>query len=319
MGVAVRMEGLTKRFEQRGAEVTAVDHLTLEVQEGEIFGFLGPNGAGKTTTIKILLGLIFPNEGSAEVLGRPAGDLEMRRQISYLPESPYFYDYLTGAELLDFYGRLFHIPEKERKERVDHLLELVGLAGDRAKQLKQYSKGMLQRIGIAQALINDPKLLFLDEPTSGLDPVAHIEIRRLIENLRDQGKTVFLSSHQLSDVELVCDRIAILNYGRLVRTGKVSELVTGRDVEVRARVSDTTAERLRQRFPNLRLHDGIAVVNEVPADSVNDVVDIIRAGQGELLSVVPQRQTLEDVFVEAVGMTRRAIGTFNPLSEGART
>src|SRR5919199_6594661 len=231
MAMAIRAEGLTKRFFQRG-EVVAVDHLNLEVAEGEIFGFLGPNGAGKTTTIKMLLGLIFPDEGTAEVLGFPAGAQEMRRLVSYLPENPYFYDHLTGGELLDFYGRLFGLDSSERAKRVDALMELVGLKNDKTKQLKQYSKGMMQRIGIAQALINDPKLLIFDEPTSGLDPVAHIEIRNLIESLRDQGKTVFLSSHQLSDVELVCDRVAILNYGRLVKTGAVDELVQGSRTQI---------------------------------------------------------------------------------------
>src|SRR5829696_1402442 len=233
MATAIDIQGLTKKFMQRG-EVVAVDNLTLQVEEGEIFGFLGPNGAGKTTTIKMLLGLIFPTSGTASVLGRPAGDNEMKRQVSYLPESPYYYDHLTGGELLDFYGRIFKIPKDVRQKKVDELMELVGLKNDKMKQLKQYSKGMMQRIGIAQALINDPKLLIFDEPTSGLDPVAHIEIRNLIESVRQQGKTVFLSSHQLSDVELVCDRICILNYGKLVKLGRVDDLLAEGRTEVTA-------------------------------------------------------------------------------------
>src|SRR2546426_6535299 len=245
MAAAIQIQGLTKKFLQRG-EVVAVDNLTLDVEEGEIFGFLGPNGAGKTTTIKMLLGLIFPTSGTATMLGRPIGDVETRRQVSYLPESPYFYDHLTGGELLEFFGRLFGIEEKARRRKIDELMDLVGLKNDKQKQLKQYSKGMLQRIGIAQALINDPKLLIFDEPTSGLDPVAHIEIRNLIQSLKEKGKTVFLSSHQLSDVERVCDRVAILNFGRLVKTGSVIELVEGSRTEVIARgVSPAGIEKLR--------------------------------------------------------------------------
>src|ERR1051326_2888719 len=233
MAAAIQIQGLTKKYLQRG-EVVAVDNLTLDVEEGEIFGFLGPNGAGKTTTIKMLLGLIFPTSGTATMLGRPIGDVDVRRQVSYLPESPYFYDHLTGGELLDFFGRLFGMDETARRRRVDELMELVGLKNDKQKQLKQYSKGMLQRIGIAQALVNDPKLLIFDEPTSGLDPVAHIEIRKLIESLRTQGKTIFLSSHQLSDVELVCDRISIMNFGKLEKLGRVDDLLAEGRTEITA-------------------------------------------------------------------------------------
>src|SRR5262249_5875492 len=190
MAAAVSIQGLTKKYLDvwNKSEITAVDNLTLDVEEGEIFGFLGPNGAGKTTTIKMLLGLIFPTSGTAAMLGRPIGDVETRRQVSYLPESPYLYAHLTGSEALNLCGRWFGMEENGRRRRVDELMELVGLKNDKQKQLKQYSKGMLQRIGLAQALINDPKLLIFDEPTSGLDPVAHIEIRNLIVSLRDQGK-----------------------------------------------------------------------------------------------------------------------------------
>jgi ABC-2 type transport system ATP-binding protein len=298
MPVAIRAEGLTKRFFQRG-EVVAVDHLNLEVEEGEIFGFLGPNGAGKTTSIKMLLGLIFADEGIAEVLGYPAGAQEMRRQVSYLPENPYFYDHLTGGELLDFYGRLFGLNSVDRAKRVDTLMDLVGLRNDKSKQLKQYSKGMMQRIGIAQALVNDPKLLIFDEPTSGLDPVAHIEIRNLIESLRQQGKTVFLSSHQLSDVELVCDRICILNYGKLVKMGRVDELVAEGRIEIAA--SGVSAE-VCGRLEKLGTVSG---------------VDEIRSAGGMVHSVIPLKRTLEEIFVETVGRADqpgRRIGTMNQLS-----
>lgn len=319
MAVAIRAEGLTKRFFQRG-EVVAVDHLDLEVQTGEIFGFLGPNGAGKTTTIKMLLGLIFPDGGKAEVLGLPAGAQEMRRQVSYLPENPYFYDHLTGGELLDFYGRLFGLPAAERAKRVDSLMDLVGLRNDKAKQLKQYSKGMMQRIGIAQALINDPKLLIFDEPTSGLDPVAHIEIRNLIESLRDQGKTVFLSSHQLSDVELVCDRICILNYGKLVKQGRVDELVAEGRTEITAvSVPAEVTGKLKELTGAVQSDNGRIVVTCTDDELVNGAVDLIRNGKGKIISVIPVKRSLEEIFVETIGLagSHRRIGTMNTLTRDA--
>jgi len=314
MAAAIQIQGLTKKFLQRG-EVVAVDNLTLDVEEGEIFGFLGPNGAGKTTTIKMLLGLIFPTAGTATMLGRPIGDVEARRQISYLPESPYFYDHLTGGELLDFFGRLFGIPDDARRRKVDELMDLVGLKNDKMKQLKQYSKGMLQRIGLAQALVNDPKLLIFDEPTSGLDPVAHIEIRNLIESLRDQGKTVFLSSHQLSDVELVCDRVAILNYGRMVKTGAVVDLVQGSRTEIIAdHVKPEGIEAIRKLSPGMAAANGRLTAHHEDPAAVNQIIDLVRQNGGELVSVVPQRRRLEDIFVETVGIEGRRIGSMNPSS-----
>ena len=317
MALAIRAEGLTKRFFQRG-EVIAVDHLDLEVEEGEIFGFLGPNGAGKTTTIKMLLGLIFPDEGKAEVLGYPAGDQEMRRQVSYLPENADFYDHLTGPELLDFYARLFGVPGSERAKRVDSLMDLVGLRNDKAKQVKQYSKGMKQRIGIAQALVNNPKLLIFDEPTSGLDPVAHIEIRNLIESLRDQGKTVFLSSHQLSDVELVCDRVCILNYGKLVKAGRVDDLVAEGRTEITATgVPPAVKGKLEELAAFASSDNGHLVLTCTDQARINDVVDLIRSAKGEIVSVVPVKRSLEEVFVDTVGLAGtpgRRIGTMNQLT-----
>ena len=317
MGQAIHAQGLTKRFRQRG-EVVAVDKLDLEVQEGEIFGFLGPNGAGKTTTIKMLLGLIFPDEGSATVLGYPAGAQEMRRQVSYLPENPYFYDHLTGGELLDFYGRIFGLDTATRQKRVDDLIALVGLRNDKAKQLKQYSKGMMQRIGIAQALINDPKLLIFDEPTSGLDPVAHIEIRNLIESLRQQGKTIFLSSHQLSDVELVCDRICILNFGKLVKAGRVEDLLAEGRTEIRAtEVGAETRAKLQEAGVELREEGHHTLMTCDDVGLVNRGIDLLRSGGAQLISVLPLKRTLEQIFVETVGMADqpgRRIGTMNELS-----
>lgn len=321
MAHALRMEGLTKKFFQRG-EVIAVDHLTLDVEEGEIFGFLGPNGAGKTTTIKMLLGLIFPDEGTAEVLGFPAGAQEMRRQVSYLPENADFYDHLTGGELLDFYGRLFGMSAKERSERVDMLLDLVGLKNDKSKQIKQYSKGMKQRIGIAQSLVNDPKLLILDEPTSGLDPVAHIEIRNLIESVRQRGKTVFLSSHQLSDVELVCDRISIMKNGKLERLGRVDDLLAeGRTQVTATGVPAEAHPKLSQGGNEVAAENGHVVVTCGDEAGVNAAVDAIRAAKGNIVSVLPLKRSLEEIFVETVGgagTSGRRIGTMNQLTPDAQ-
>ena len=207
MASAIKTENLTKTYSSRSGKVNVVDNLTLDVEEGEIFGFLGPNGAGKTTTIKMLLGISYPTSGKAWVLGKEIGDTEIHKRISYLPEKPYYYEHMTGEEILHFYGKLFNLRDPERSKKVKMLLDKVGLGEAGRKTISQYSKGMQQRIGLAQSLLNDPELLFLDEPTGGLDPIAHIEIRDLILQMRDEGKSVFISSHQLSDVEQICDRV----------------------------------------------------------------------------------------------------------------
>lgn len=300
MAVAIHIEGLTKVFEVGKSQVTAVDHLNLDVNEGEIFGFLGPNGAGKTTTIKMLLGLIFPTAGSATILGKDIGDIQVKREISYLPESPYFYDHLTGRELLDFYGRLFGLSAQVLKQRTDELLELVGLADAGEKSLRQYSKGMMQRIGIAQALINDPKILFLDEPTSGLDAIARIEVRRIIQRLKEQGgKTVFLSSHQLLEVELVCDRVSIMNRGQLVRVGNVEQLLVGSDMEIIGEgIPEEGLARIRALVPDARTQDGRLTAVHSDEEIIGQIIDIVRAHKGHIISLTPQRRTLEDLFVQ---------------------
>ncbi len=303
MGVAVSIEGLTKTYHlfMQKEPVNAVEDLNLEVYEGEIFGFLGPNGAGKTTTIKMLLGLTYPTAGRALVLGKPAGHIDTKNRISYLPESPYFYDYMTGEELLHFFGGLFRLNSATRQQKVEELLKIVGLHADRRKPLTQYSRGMLQRIGIAQALINDPTLLFFDEPTSGLDPIAHMEIRDLILRLRDEGKTVFLSSHQLSDVEMVCDRVAILNRGKLLRVGKLAELLGSGQVEITAEgLDETTVKKLRDIGPCTETTDGCLTLLQPAGQGIGETVDLIRSANGGILSIIPQRQTLEDLFMEVI-------------------
>src|SRR6478735_9329350 len=202
----------------------ALDGLTLSVEPGEVFGFLGPNGAGKTTTLKLLMQLVYPTSGSAAILGRPLGDLGMKRRIGYLPENPYFYDYLTAEELLTYFASLFGYRGQERHVRTARLLDEVGIGAERRMQLRKFSKGMLQRVGIAQALINDPDLVIFDEPMSGLDPLGRRDVRALILRLRDRGCTVFFSSHVLSDAEALCSRVAILARGRLVAAGDLSEM-----------------------------------------------------------------------------------------------
>ncbi|MCX8052513.1 MAG: ABC transporter ATP-binding protein [Armatimonadetes bacterium] len=301
MADAISVRGLTK-FYGGGLKgiVAAVDNISFSVAEGEVFGFIGPNGAGKTTTIKILLGLLFPSAGEAEVLGKPAGDIETKRRISYLPESPYFYEHMTGAEVIDFYCRLFRMNAGLRKTKTTELLKRVGLASDGDRTLRQYSKGMLQRIGIAQALINDPDLLFLDEPTSGLDPIAHKDITELIASLGKQGKTVFLSSHQLGDVETVCDRVAIINRGKIVKIGTLDDLLhAGRTVVTLARPGDGLVEKLKSLAERVSSDGELVRFYVESEDKVHSLLEAAR-GKATLVSVVPQRQTLEDLFVEIV-------------------
>src|SRR4029077_8961407 len=203
----------------------ALDRLTLDVGAGEVFGFLGPNGAGKTTTLKLLMQLVYPTGGGAEILGRPLGDLSVKQRIGYLPENPYFYDHLTAEELLVYFASLFGIRGAERRARASRLLDEVGIGGERRLQLRKFSKGMLQRVGIAQALVNDPELVIFDEPMSGLDPLGRRDVRALILQLRDRGCTVFFSSHVLSDAEALCGRVAILAKGRLIASGRLTEML----------------------------------------------------------------------------------------------
>lgn len=301
MAEAIVVDGLTKVYKgHMGDRVAAVGGVSFHVNEGQIFGFIGPNGAGKTTTIKMLLGLLFPTSGKAHVLGKPAGDIEAKRRISYLPESPYFYEHMSGAEVLDFYCRLFKMGAAARKKRIGELLDQVGLTKDGDRALRQYSKGMLQRVGIAQSLINDPDLLFLDEPTSGLDPIAHKDIQDLIMSLRDQGKTVFLSSHQLSDVETVCDRVAIINRGKIVKMGTMEDLLHGgRTVITFARPAADLGDKAGPLAEEV-VKDGELLRVYVETDeNIYKILDMAR-GQGTLVSVVPQKHTLEDLFVEIV-------------------
>jgi ABC-2 type transport system ATP-binding protein len=307
MAAAITIQGLTKKYVDvwQKQEVVAVNNLNLEVAEGEIFGFLGRNGAGKTTTIKMLLGLVFPTAGDATILGRPMGDNVVKNQLAYLPEETYFYDSMTGWDIIDFYARLFRIPEPERSRRVKLVLEKVRLQPDAWKRnIRGYSKGMRQRTGIAQALINDPKLLFLDEPTSGLDPIAHAELRDIVASLKDEGKTVFLSSHQLADVELICSRVAIIHRGKLLRTGTIRELVAGERTEITVQgkqLANGMFEKLRSLSASIeRQADDTLLLSSNDSENVSAVIDLVRGVNGQVLSIVPHKRTLEEVFVETV-------------------
>lgn len=256
-------------------KVRALKALDLEIYRGEVFGLLGPNGSGKTTTIKLLLGLLFPTDGEALVLGKPATDVEKNERIGYLPEESYLYRFLNAEETLDFYGRLFDIPPEVRRERIDKLIKQVKLDAARKRQLREYSKGMTRRIGLAQALINEPDLILLDEPTSGLDPIGTREMKDWILELRDQGKTVVMCSHLLADVQDVCDRIAILHQGELKELGRVEDLL---------KVEDVTQVSAR----------GLS------AECQNEIRDVIARHNGELLSMDNPTTTLEELFLSIV-------------------
>src|SRR5258706_15067070 len=256
MEYAVEIKNLSKDYETgfwKKKRVRALDDLTLNVRPGQIFGFLGGNGAGKTTTIKLLMRLIFPTEGSATILGHDIADVQIHRRIGYCPENPYFYDYLTARELMEYFGELFGYDKPTRKLKTEELLTAVGLEEkDWKRQLRKYSKGMLQRVGLAQSLINDPEVVFLDEPMSGLDPVGRREIRELIAGLRDKGTTVFMSTHILSDIEALCDEVAILRNGKLAASGNLNDLLTAseetRALEINIQGVEAEAEAIREKI-----------------------------------------------------------------------
>ena len=307
--VVIDIQDLTKDYQVgflKKRSVRALDHLTLQVRRGEIFGFLGPNGAGKTTTLKLLMRLIFPTAGSARILGQPIDHVGTHSRVGYLPENPYFYDYLSGRELLGYTAALFGIPPERAGERASELIKLVGLDKEAAdRQLRKYSKGMLQRIGIAQALVNDPEIVFMDEPMSGLDPIGRREVRDLFLSLRELGKTIFFSSHILSDVELLCDRAGILTRGSLVRCGGLNEMTEKEGATVEVIAVGLDISRLAGFLDGLHSVQSIA---ESPngirlllrdESSVDSALSLIRQAGGRLVSVNPQRVSLEDIFSRA--------------------
>lgn len=302
----IEIEELTKDFQigfWKKHPVRALDRLTLQVEQGEVFGFLGPNGAGKTTTLKILMNLIRPTAGSARVLGEPVASVSMRRRIGFLPENPYFYDYLTAGEFLLYIGKLFGLRQPDLSRKVRSLLDSVGLADARNLQLRKFSKGMTQRIGLAQAMINDPDVIFLDEPMSGLDPLGRREVRQAILCLKNKGVTVFFSSHILPDVEALCDRVAILNRGRLQQVGALHDILKVRieahEIVLAGVQPEITAGLAPLCDEMTRLGERLQLRASSPRQ-VESIISYALAHGVGLVSVNPVRPSLEDHFVRQV-------------------
>jgi ABC-2 type transport system ATP-binding protein len=301
---AISTEHLRKEY--KGAfgrnPFVAVHDLSLSVPRGHVFGLLGPNGAGKTTTINVLLGNIYPTRGSARILGRPLGDRGIRAKLGFLPEKFQFHEFLTAEEFLDLHGRLYGMSGHKRRKRIPEVLELVGLIDRRKSKLREFSKGMQQRAGLAQAILNDPDLIILDEPTSALDPVGRRDVRELITKLKAQGKTVLLNSHLLSEIEMTCDEVAILKAGRIVKQGKIDDLLAA-PTTVRMRILNATpklAEALEKIASKVKI-DGenvdAAIADE---NAIPDLVEAVVDSGGRLMSLIPVRESLEDLFIRIV-------------------
>jgi ABC-2 type transport system ATP-binding protein len=302
--LAVETVSLSKSYGHQDA----VRDLSISVRQGEVFGFLGPNGAGKTTSIKMLMGLTRPTSGDARILGRPLGDREAKRRIGFLPELFRFHDWLTGKEFLELHGKLYGMSALNRTRRIPEVLELVGLTGREGDRLQSYSKGMQQRIGLAQALLNDPLIVFLDEPTSALDPIGRLEVRRIIDTLRAEGRTVFLNSHLLSEVEAVCDRVAIINAGCVAAMGSMADLL-GDEVVVELRLgswSDDIALLIEpfgsiQRIRETGLDRVNVLINVPDEDYIARLVDTLAERRIPIYGVTPHLKTLEELFFDVVG------------------
>jgi len=301
MPAAIEISGLEKTYPVgfwRKTRKRALHPLTLHVPEGEVFGYLGPNGAGKTTTLKLLMGLVFATGGTARILGNHYLDPAVKAQIGFLPEQPYFYDYLTASELLDYYARLSGVDARVRKRRVLAVLDRVGLSDVGKLQLRKFSKGMLQRAGIAQAIIHDPKLVFLDEPMSGLDPVGRREVRDLIQNLKDEGKTVFFSTHILADAEALCDRVAVVNKGEVRGVGVVADLTAKVTERVELIWQGEAALPAMQGMGCDCRTSGDVIRALVSVSQMDSAIDTIRRHRARLISLTPVRASLEDYFLD---------------------
>jgi ABC-2 type transport system ATP-binding protein len=309
MSVVISTCNLSKTFRigfWKTKTLTALNSVNLEVHRNEIFGYLGPNGAGKSTTLKILMALIYPSAGNAEILGKPVTDVSTRQRIGYLPENPYFYEHLSAEEFLGYYAGLFDYSPREVRERVVRYLKVTDIYYARRLQLGKFSKGMIQRVGIAQALINDPEVVFLDEPMSGLDPIGRREVRDLILKLKAEGRTVFFSSHILNDIETLCDKVAVLNRGRLVGAGLLRDLISKEVSHQEIIVDGTDINLLRRALgPQLTMSQvGTTVKIEVEAEAaMTPIVTGIEQIGGRVVSVNPVRQTMEDYFIKVVGQS----------------
>lgn len=307
---AIEISGLEKTYTTgflRKHPVRALRPLNLTVEDGEVFGYLGANGAGKTTTLKLLMGIIFPSGGSARVLGFDYRDPRVRAQIGFLPEQPYFYDHLSAPELLEYYAQLSGVPAAERKRRVPLMLERVGLPHVGGLPLRKFSKGMMQRVGIAQAILHDPKVIFLDEPMSGLDPIGRREVRDLMQALKDEGKTIFFSTHILSDAESLCDRVAVLHQGELRCVEKVGELITAKSdrMEVLWQGDAALTREVAALGAECRV-TGDQVRAVLPEAQLNAALDLLRNNRARLISVTPVRTTLEDYFLARLADSKEA-------------
>jgi ABC-2 type transport system ATP-binding protein len=309
---AIEILGLEKTYMVgfwRKRPKRALHPLHLTVEDGEIFGFLGPNGAGKTTTLKMLMGLVFPTAGTARILGKEWTDPEVKAQIGFLPEQPYFYDYLTAQELLDYYGQLSGVPAKGRKVRVEEVLQRVGLTDIKGMQLRKFSKGMLQRVGIAQAILHKPKLVFFDEPMSGLDPLGRREVRDLMLQLQQEGTTVFFSTHILSDAEALCDRVAIINKGELRGVGSIEELTKSVHSKIEV-VWQGTQIPASIKALGAECHVAGETVRAVLSESQQDAaIDALRRERLRLIAITPLRTSLESYFVEKLQHSQTTAGT----------
>ncbi|MBI3695480.1 MAG: ABC transporter ATP-binding protein [Acidobacteria bacterium] len=302
-GPIIETEGLTKHFRRfwSGRVVRAVDGITLHVEPGTAFGLLGPNGSGKTTFVKLLLTSVYPTAGRARLFGRDCHEIEARRSVGYLPENHRFPTYNTGFQMLDFYAALSGMGAQERRRRAGELLELVGLTDWGGVRIGKYSKGMLQRLGLAQALMHRPSLLILDEPSDGVDPVGRRQIRDILGALRREGATVFLNSHLLSEVELLCEQVAIIRQGKVALAGPLAELTAGSGYRVSAAgVSEAARERLREKALSVAANNGFVDFQFADREAVNQAIDVLREAGSEIESVIHQRSTLEDVFVRTM-------------------
>ncbi len=302
MATALRIDNLHKSFKTGFLlkKKSILKGISLDVEQGEIFGYLGPNGAGKTTTLKCVLGLIFPEDGDIKLFDLPHLSLKAKERIGFLPENPYFYDYLTAAEFLRFYSQLFVIPVLEKDKRIEDLLKLVDMEKARNLQLRKFSRGMLQRIGLAQALLNNPDLVLLDEPLGGLDPLGRKEIRDILVRLREEGKTVFLSSHILQDIEMICDRVAIIVNGEIVNQGYLQDLISEKILFTEIIISGLDKSELDELGESLSAPGGKILLKIHDEKKMNSVFRIIQEKGGKIHTLTPRTETLEDLFVGMV-------------------
>lgn len=298
---AVNVNNLTKIFKSKQT-VKALDNVSLSIGEGEIFGMLGPNGAGKTTMIKILLGIVYPTSGTAEILGENISNYKVRKNIGYLPENHKFPNYLTGEELISYSAKLSGYDIKKASQRITDILQLVKMEKWRKTKIKKYSKGMLQRVGLAQAIVHNPKIIFLDEPTDGVDPIGRKEIRDILLNLKNEGKTIFVNSHLLSEVEMVSDKVAILNEGNLIKFGTVDELTINKhvcEIEIDREISQTLNSLLTNRF-NFTYENNKLTLDIENEETINLFIDELRKNSINILSINKKKTSLEDLFINSV-------------------